>query len=499
MNEQITYFGTDIPVVIPEETTHLKQEFRAVWVATVHNIDVPLFESKKQFQAYFLEILDTVESYNMNAIIFQIRPKCDAFYPLKLNPWSRWLSGKEGKDPGWDPLKWMIDETHKRHIEFHAWFNPYMIYHDELDVKNYGYQHPEYVLTPDVMGFRFLNPGEPKVQEFIIDTIMEVAENYDIDAVHFDDYFYPYGGLDNKKDQETYLKYNPDKLSQDDWRRANVDKIIFGVKKKLTEINKKENRVIQFGISPFGIWANKSTNPLGSNTGSTVQIYYEMFSDVRKWVKKEWIDYVVPQVYWQLSFPPAPYADVVDWWVDQVKNTKVNLYIGQGIFQVNKPWKAKYEICDQLLYNSKISEIKGVVQFNYSSLKTSNDIVQYTHERIRNYFYKYRVLPPVIKNIEYTKPNPPKNLKITKNDEHYILTFTKDNDVKAYYIYRFDVNKTPDLNDISNVVGIAYPTDSENITFIDSSSIINQSYQYYVTAFNKINEESNPSTFMITR
>lgn len=421
-NTPITYYGTANPVTIPTTRHNTKQELRGVWVATIWNLDMPVHTSQTQYKAEFNKILDTLEDYNMNAIFFQVRPNNDAMYESQLNPWSRFLTGTEGVNPGWDPLPWMIEESHKRGIEFHAWFNPFRVFVAGLSTNNYASVHPEYVIYPGAAGNEILNPGEPAVRQHIIDTVMEVANKYDIDGVHFDDYFYPYGGLTYDKDAFQYNKYNPLELSVADWRRENVNDVVRRVKEGLTQVNKDNYKSIQFGISPFGVWAHKSSNSLGSNTANGVQSYFDLFADSLRWIKEEWIDYIIPQVYWEFTEPNAQYADVVKWWVDQVKGTNVNLYIGNSIYRYEEngwnsgPWTDPYEIDHQLLYNSKFSEITGSVYFRYKYLvdETNSNLVN-ARNRIKQSFYQFDVLTPTVKNVDSVEPNPPQNLTLNKN------------------------------------------------------------------------------------
>ena len=371
---------SDAPVRIPKRCKVGKLKMRGVWVATVGNIDFHKHKDKKTFQKEYLEVVKNLSGNNFNTIIFQIRPTNDAFYKSELNPWSRYLSGKEGEGiPGFDPLKFMIEEAHKHGLEFHAWLNPYRVagespfckehYLEKLSPKNFARKHPELVLEIPLGSGNYqliLNPGEPEVVKFIEDTIKEIVTNYDVDAIHFDDYFYPYRDIGDI-DKNSFAKYNPENLPLDDWRRNNVNTIIKGVHTLL----KSQKRKVQFGISPFGIWANKEKNPQGSLSKGT-QSYFRQFADSRLWVKEGWIDYIVPQIYWEFDHEVAPYAALTDWWADVAKNTKVNLYIGQSAAKLgsSRAWKNSDELFDQLRYNSKHKTIKGTVLFSYRSVFT---------------------------------------------------------------------------------------------------------------------------------
>ena len=362
-----------------------RKEMRGIWVATVLNIDWPSkkglsIESQKQ---EFIKILDNVKEWNMNAVFVQIKPVGDAFYPSKFSPWSEYLTGKQGENPGYDPLKFMIEEAHKRNIEFHAWYKPYRLTMsggiDKLSNDNIGKQRPDWTITYG--GKLYLNPGIPEVNDYIVKSIMEVVENYDIDGVHMDDYFYPYkvkGEIYN--DEEQYNKYGSNFLKVDDWRRDNVNKLI----EKLYSSIKHKNKNIEFGISPFGVWRNISTDSVrGSNTKAGIQNYDDLYADILYWMKKNWIDYVAPQIYWNQGFKIAEYNTLVDWWSKYAKETKTNLYIGQAAYRI-KDWEKDDELINQIKYNRKSEEVKGSIFFSYSSLvKDPKGIL----EKIKNDVY----------------------------------------------------------------------------------------------------------------
>lgn len=362
-----------------------RKEMRGIWVATVLNIDWPSkkglsVESQKQ---EFIKILDNVKEWNMNAVFVQIKPVEDAFYPSKFSPWSEYLTGIQGQNPGYDPLKFMIKEAHKRNIEFHAWFNPYRLTMsggiDKLSNDNIGKQRPDWTITYG--GKLYLNPGIPEVNDYIVKSIMEVVENYDIDGVHMDDYFYPYkvkGEIYN--DEEQYNKYGSNFLKVDDWRRDNVNKLI----EKLYSSIKAEKKNVSFGISPFGVWRNISTDSVrGSNTKAGIQNYDDLYADILYWMKKNWIDYVAPQIYWNQGFKIAEYNTLVDWWSKYAKETKTNLYIGQAAYRI-KDWEKDDELINQIKYNRNSEEVKGSIFFSYSSLvKNPKGIL----EKIKNDVY----------------------------------------------------------------------------------------------------------------
>ena len=367
--------------VIPKYVSRGKNEFRGLWVATVENIDFPRTQSASAFKAAYSRLLANAKKAGFNAVIFQVRPSSDAFYRSDINPWSRNLTGIEGTGiSGFDPLAYMVKATHLEGMQFHAWLNPYRVcgntkvapaqYLTTLSKMNFARQNPHFVLAPpsERAGYRtlLLDPGIPQVRSHILATVSEIVSKYDVDAIHFDDYFYPYGGVDNL-DLMTYKKYNPLKLSLHDWRRNNVNLVIKSVKSMLDAHTKKSGRKVQFGVSPFGIWGNASKIAGGSLTGGK-ESYFINYADTRKWVQRRWVDYIVPQLYWHFGHETAAYACLVDWWCATGKGTGVRLYIGLAPYRLGAAEWSSRELADQLRYNSNKSEVSGNVMFSYSKV-----------------------------------------------------------------------------------------------------------------------------------
>lgn len=348
------------------ETLHSKaekNEMRAAWISTVFNIDWPSESSygnpERQKNEYIV-LLDKLKSAGINTVVVQVRPESDAIYSSKINPWSRFLTGKQGKDPGYDPLDFIIKESHKKGIEVHAWFNPYRasIYSDKSSTSpsNSINKHPEWVKKFN--GKWYYDPGIPAVNDYIVETVAEVVKNYDVDGVHFDDYFYPSADF---PDNDTFSKFGSG--NKDAWRRTNINNMIRRVRDKVHSINPK----VRFGVSPAGIWRNSYNDPNGSKT-SGGESYNKQFADTRYWIKNGIVDYVVPQVYWRIGHPKADYETLVKWWSDQVKGTNVDLYIGQGIYKHGQKEYAgenvAREIKKQIIINRKYPDVKGSMYFS---------------------------------------------------------------------------------------------------------------------------------------
>ena len=377
-----------------------KREFRGVWVATVVNIDWPKngIDIAEKQKADFLAILDFYEDLNYNAIIVQVRAAGDAFYKSEFAPWSRFLTGEEGKPATWeeDNLEWMIQETHKRGMEFHAWLNPYRATFD-MNTDILSNTH-DYCTNPEWMipyGKKYYyNPGLPEVRERFSNVIEEIVSEYDIDAIHFDDYFYPYKIKDLKfEDTFAYQTYAQPNQSLDDWRRSNIDSLVKNVHRTI----KSKKPWVQFGISPFGVWKNDSTDPRGSDTKAGQTTYDDLYADPLLWMKEGWIDYLAPQVYWSMDLAVASHRKIVAWWAQN--NNETNLYVGNGAYKVRNnsdtAWENKKELPNQLKLARNTPEISGNILFSAKSLMNDNpDVVDY----IKKKYYTLPALTPELEN-----------------------------------------------------------------------------------------------------
>jgi uncharacterized lipoprotein YddW (UPF0748 family) len=351
-----------------------KPEFRGVWVASVDNIDWPSrgnYNSDSQ-KVEFIKLLDMHQRNGMNAMVVQIRPATDAFYPSQYEPWSEWLTGKQGQPPVpyYDPLEFMITETHKRNMEFHAWMNPYRavfnITKTVVAATHITRLHPDWFL--DYGGKKYFDPGNKLAQQYVTNLVKDVVSRYDVDAIHFDDYFYPYRIVGVEfPDAESYKRYG-NGLTKDDWRRSNVDSIIF----MLSRAIKSENKKCQFGISPFGVWRNIDKDPVnGSNTRAGQTNYDDLYADILLWLKSNWIDYVAPQIYWEFEQKNAPYQAVLDWWSTHTYGK--NCYIGLGIYKANSNafWKDKTQLPRQIESLRKTPNIQGMIFFSSKSFNNN--------------------------------------------------------------------------------------------------------------------------------
>ena len=410
-----------------------ESDFRGLWVASVLNIDYP---SKPTIDAETLknealEILEHAQKVGLNAVFLQVRPTADALYNSSFFPWSKYLTGVQGQIPqdDFDPLAFWIAEAHLRGIELHAWINPYRITKKTASEAKHDFDslvpnHPAR-LNPDWVvkhsdGNLYFDPGIPAVRELVIEGALEIMQNYDIDGIHFDDYFYP--GKDFE-DKGTYAKYGEGFANISDWRRENVNILINDLSKAI----KDRSNNVKFGISPVGIWANENSNPLGSDTKG-MQSYYDQFADTRRWVKEGWLDYIAPQIYWNIGFAIADYSKLLTWWENTVIGTGVDLYIGQAAYRVGNsdptsPWYGIEEIAKQLRLNEVNPVVKGSIFYNYTAFKNSQALTAAVTA-----IYQQR--DGIIASIPVTIARPAANIKT--NYENYYLTGASDPEKPLY-------------------------------------------------------------------
>lgn len=347
---------------------------RGVWVSTIYNIDYPSAQglSADALKSEADTILDNIAAMGLNTVFLQVRPSADAIYPSEIFPWSRYISGTVGQAPDgdFDVLAYWVDGAHSRGLQLHAWLNPYRITKDgqsewdALPESSPAKQHPEWVVEYEEN--YYFNPGLPAVQQLVVDGAAEIVKNYDIDGIHLDDYFYP--GTDFN-DAATFARYGDDFNDIGDWRRDNVNTLIAALDETLHEINP----ALSFGVSPAGIWDNKTDNPKGSETNGRSS-YREIYCDSVEWIKKGTVDYICPQLYWSIGYEIADFEVLVDWWQQVVSTSDVALYIGIGAYraaeaQPGDVWYGTEELQRQLTLLDDSIDIQGEVFFSYSSLQ----------------------------------------------------------------------------------------------------------------------------------
>ncbi|QSW33594.1 glycoside hydrolase family 10 protein [Leclercia pneumoniae] len=377
---------------VPDQRQQDNQPMRGVWLATVSRLDWPPVKSvnvsspalriRLQQQALITK-LDNLKSLGINTVFFQVKPDGTALWPSQILPWSDMLTGTIGQDPGYDPLKFMIDEAHKRGIKVHAWFNPYRVTTNTKPgtitaLSRTLPQNPAsvYVLHPDwvrTSGDRLvLDPGIPAARDWITSIVAEVVERYPVDGVQFDDYFYTETKSSTLNDTQTWQQYGQAFASKADWRRDNTQQLIAQVSRTIKQINPN----VMFGVSPAGVWRNRSHDPAGSDTRGAAA-YDESFADTRRWVQQGLLDYIAPQIYWPFSRDAARYDVLAKWWAEVVKPTKTRLYIGVALYKVGEPsrnepdWTVNGgvpELRKQLDLNDTMPGISGTILFRENNL-----------------------------------------------------------------------------------------------------------------------------------
>jgi uncharacterized lipoprotein YddW (UPF0748 family) len=352
------------------------REMRGVWVATVTNRDWPSKPglTPAEQRAELITILDRAVRDRLNAVFFQVRPTADALWPSPYEPWSQVLTGTQGQDPGWDPLKTAVEEAHARGLELHAWFNPYRIANQpdpaKLAASHPARRNPDWAVVYG--GKLYYNPGLPEVRAFVQKAMLDAVRKYPVDGVHFDDYFYPYPVAGQTfADDAAYDRYGGGFPDRDAWRRDNIDRLV----REMAARIKRIRPATRFGVSPFGVWRNASTDPLGSDTRAGVQTYDDLHADTRKWVRENWIDYICPQIYWNIGFAAADYAKLLPWWAEVAKGSGTRLYLGEALYKAGDPaqpaaWQDPAELSRHLTLARQYPQARGHVYFAAKDVET---------------------------------------------------------------------------------------------------------------------------------
>jgi uncharacterized lipoprotein YddW (UPF0748 family) len=457
-----------------------KRQLRGIWIATVHNLDWPSRPglSPARQRADYLKILDKAVAYHFNAVFVQVRPASDAIYRSSLEPWSQYLTGTAGKDPGWDPLPFLVSEAHKRGLEFHAWFNPFRAADSasaKLPAHHPARLHPDWVVKHE--GNLYYNPGLPQVRDWVTRVVTDVVRRYDVDGVHFDDYFYPYPGNGTRfADSAAFKKYGKG-MKRADWRRDNVNKLVAEVSHAVHATKP----YVKFGISPFGIWRNKSDDPNGSDTKG-MSAYDMIYADPKAWIKAHSVDYVIPQLYWPRGYAAADYSTLVQWWANAVKGSDVDLYIGQALYRVGTDdtlaWTKPGEMPAHLAVNRKYPEVAGDVYFSASQL-LSNPLG--VLNRLMKQGYTRPALLPLLTGFPAAAPAAPHGVKGSGGK----LTWQAQPGVRAFGIYRVPGKGKSSCAtaDARNLVAIVPASASPTYATGGSGT-------YYVTAVDRLGNES---------
>lgn len=464
-----------------------KREFRAAWIQSVNGQfrGMPTEKLKQNL----IGQLNSLQKAGINAIIFQVRPEADALYASRLEPWSRFLTGVQGKapEPYWDPMQFMIDECHKRGMEFHAWINPYRTkttLKSELAPNHVYNIHPEWFVTyGDQLYF---DPALPESRRHICMVVSDIVSRYDVDAIHMDDYFYPYPikGKDFP-DDASFARFGGGFSNKGDWRRSNVNVLI----KKLHETIREIKPWVKFGVSPFGIYRNESSDPLGSKTKG-LQNYDDLYADVLLWAREGWIDYNIPQIYWHIGHPVADYKTLVKWWARNTENRP--LFIGQSVMNTVQNADPKNPSINQLPRKMALQRayqtIGGSCQWPASAVVENAG--KYRDALIAEY-HKYPALPPVFDFMDNEAPAKVRKMKPVWTEDGYILFWTAPkykeemNRAVQYVVYRFNDKEKVNIDDPSHIVAITRDN-FYKLPYEDGKT----KYRYVVTALDRLHNES---------
>ena len=481
------FLATGVGAQIQQQSPYPKREFRGAWIQAV-NGQFRGIPSEKLKQT-LIDQLNSLQGAGINAIIFQVRPEADALYASQLEPWSRFLTGVQGQAPSpyWDPMQFMIDECHKRGMEFHAWINPYRVktsLKSELSANHLYNIHPEWFVTYNNQ--LFFDPALPESRRHICMVVADIVSRYDVDAIHMDDYFYPYPakGMDFP-DDASFARYGGGFTNRADWRRSNVNILI----QKIHETIRGLKPWVKFGISPFGIYRNEKNDPLGSKTNG-LQNYDDLYADVLLWARNGWVDYNIPQIYWQIGHPAADYETLVKWWAKNTENRP--LFIGQSVMNTVQNADPKNPSINQLPRKMALERayqtIGGSCQWPASAVVENAG--KYRDALVQEY-HKYPALVPVFDFMDDKAPGKVRKVKKVWTEDGYMLFWTapkaKDEMDRAvqYVVYRFDGKEKVNIDDASHIVAITR-NNFYKLPYDDGKT----KYRYVVTALDRLHNES---------
>ncbi|MEQ9440553.1 MAG: family 10 glycosylhydrolase [Cyclobacteriaceae bacterium] len=473
-----------------------KREFRGVWVATVNNQDWPSSPglTSEEQQQEFIDLVTFHKANGLNAVIVQVRSSADALYHSPHEPWSRWLTGKEGKapDPAYDPLEFMIAECQRQQMEFHAWVSPFraILNHQEGDIsdEHIFFQHPDWVVPYGKHSY--FDPGLPEVRAYVLNIVMDIVNRYDIDGLHLDNYFYPHR-IDSLSflDNLSFARNGENFEKVDDWRRDNINQFVQAVHDSIEAVKPQ----VRFGVSPFGVWRNQAKDPTGSDTYSLQTSYDDLYADVITWLKNGWIDYVAPQLYFGIGYEQADYEELLNWWV---KNTYgKQLYIGHAVFKIGLPedslWNNPFQVANQITMNRRSFQVDGSIFFSSS---TFMDNPLGINEQLRRNIYPYPALVPSMSWNRVGFPDSPQAVTIARNEQNVLIQWQQNvhQQVRYYIIYGAEGEEPPNISDPTSIVAKTY---SPHLTFQEGEKkgAFRKTHTFVVTAINQNQDESTAS------
>lgn len=470
----------------PRNVKSAKREFRGAWIQTAFQGEYKEM-TPGQMKKDFIRKLDFLQSVGINAIIFQVRPEADAFYPSEIEPWSRFCTGVQGKAPagGFDPMGFLIAECHRRNMEFHAWLNPYRAStagQTAFADSHIYHRHPEWFVTYNKQ--ILFDPGLPDSRAFICKVVRDIVSRYDVDAIHMDDYFYPYpvAGL-SFPDDKSFAKYGRPKgygqAQRGDWRRENVNQLIRELKRTIL----LTKPWVRFGISPFGIYRNKKSTPDGSGSETNgLQNYDDLYADILYWIRQGWIDYTMPQIYWEIGHPAADYITLIKWW-DKAAGES-HLYIGQDVARTMKAG----QLTRKMRYERTLPHIEGNCFWPANEILWNNKGIA---DSLKRSYHRYPALIPAYTHLHNRPPREVSKLKTEWTPEGYVLHWQAKQSVTNpelacyFVVYRFDWEEPVDLNNPAKIVAVTRDT-AYRLPYDKGR----RKYRYVVTAVDRFHNES---------
>lgn len=473
-----------------------KREFRGAWIQTAFQGEYKDM-TPAQLRKDFVRKLNYLQACGINAIIFQVRPEADTFYKSDIEPWSRFYTGQQGVAPAgnFDVMAFLVEECHKRNMEFHAWLNPYRVStagNTRFADSHIYHKHPEWFVTYNKQ--ILFDPGLPESREFICKVVRDIVSRYDIDAIHMDDYFYPYPAAGMSfPDDNSFRKYGLNKgytnAQRGDWRRENVNTLIRELKRTIL----LSKPWVRFGISPFGIYRNKKSTSDGSGSETNgLQNYDDLYADVLHWVKEGWIDYNMPQIYWEIGHPAADYITLIQWWNKHAMPQGTHLYIGQDVARTMKA----DQLTRKMLYERSLSKVKGNCFWPANEILWNNKGVA---DSLKSNYHRYPALIPAYSHMHNHPPQEVKKLQTEWTADGYKLHWQAEQsatnpELASYFVvYRFDNKEPVDLTNPAKIVKI-----TREASYLLPYNNGKQKYHYIVTAVDRFHNESQGKSKKVT-
>ena len=466
---------------VPE---HPKREFRGAWIQAVNGQFTGM--SEQEMKGYLVDMLNNLQMVNVNAVMFQVRVEGDALYESRYEPWSRFLTGVQGRSPGWDPLAFMVEECHKRNMELHAWINPYRA--RTKGTKSVAPNHRSAIRPADFISYEgqlYFNPALQANRDHICGIVRDIINRYDIDGLHIDDYFYPYPTKGKEFADDKWFKADG-AADKGDWRRENVNHLIYQLHRTVRDAKPW----VKFGVSPFGIFRNESSWEFGSKTNG-LQCYDDLYADVLYWIEKGWIDYCIPQVYWEIGHKAADYKELVQWWAKYAAGRP--LYIGQDVQRTVKAKDEASPTGNQQSEKYALQREQRTVQGScfWDAASAANNVDGY-RDVLASGIFRYPSLMPLYKFIDSSAPDKVKGVRVIEEENGNVLVWLlgKKADKEPmdaphrYVVYAFAKGEKKDLDDMSKVLAVT------SKTFYKLPKELSGEYTFVVTVLDRMQNES---------